>query len=447
MAVKLSDHFTYSKIFKAVIAPILMMIFTSIYGVVDGIFVSNFAQDGAFAGLNLIYPVIMIVGGVGFMIGTGGSALVSKLLGEQEKERANQVFSMMVIFTAIFGAIISVIGSLLIKPIALALASVGEGNTENMIKYAIIYGRILMLGQVTFMLQNLFQSFFVVAEKPQLGFIYTVSAGVTNIILDALFIAVFKWGIVGAALATIAGQIVGGFFPLIYFIKRKDGLIHLVKTKLELKPILKSLGNGSSEFVNSVSSSIVGMVYNIQLLRYLGEEGVSAYGIIMYVQFIFVAIYVGYAIGTAPIIGYNYGAQNHKELKNVLKKSMIILSTLGVIMLTLAEVFAKPLCSIFASMNPSLLQTTINGMRIYSIGFLMCGVSIFISSFFTALNNGLVSAIISMLRTLLFQLVCVIVLPLILKENGIWLSVVISEVLALILCLTFLMANKKRYNY
>lgn len=447
MAVKLSDHFTYNKIFKAVIAPILMMIFTSIYGVVDGIFVSNFAEDGAFAGLNLIFPVIMIVGGIGFMIGTGGSALVSKLLGEQKRERANQVFSMLVLFTIISGTFISVIGSLCIKPIALALASVDEGNSENMIKYAIIYGRILMLSQVMFMLQNLFQSFFVVNEKPQLGFIYTLSAGITNMVLDALFIAVFKWGIVGAALATIAGQIVGSILPLIYFIKNKNGLIYLVKPKLELKPILKSLGNGSSEFVNSVSSSIVGMVYNIQLLRYLGEDGISAYGIIMYVQFVFIAIYIGYAIGTAPIIGYNYGAQNHKELKNVLNKSLIILSTLGIIMLTLSEILAEPLCYIFANKNEELLTIATNGMRIYAVAFLMCGISIFISSFFTALNNGLISAIVSMIRTLVLQLVCVIVLPLIIKENGIWLSVVISEVLALVLCVTFLITNKKKYNY
>lgn len=447
MGVSLSDHFTYKKIFKAIYAPILMMVFISIYGVIDGIFVANFAENGAFAGLNLIYPVIMIIGGTGFMFGTGGSALVSKLLGEGKKEKANQVFSMIVIFSLLFAIFISALGFFLIEPIANALAKINQDSSPEMIHYAIVYGQIMMCGQVAFIFQNLFQNFFVVNEKPTLAFKYTLLAGCSNIVLDALLVGVLKFGIVGAAMASILSMIVGGVFPLIYFIKHKEGMIHLVKTKIEIKPILKACSNGASEFVNNISSSILGMVYNIQLLRYLGEDGISAYGIIMYLQFIFIAIFIGYTIGISPIISYNFGAQNHKELKNVVNKSIIIISIISLIMVVSSELLAKPLSSIFAKGNQELLNITITGMKIYALGFMFSGLSIFISALFTALNNGLISAIVSFARTLILQLLFVITLPLIFKENGIWLSVVISELFALIICFIFYIVNKKKYSY
>ena len=447
MGVKLSDHFTYKKIFKAVYAPILMMVFISIYGVVDGIFVANFAQPGAFAGLNLIYPLIMIVGGTGFMFGTGGSALVSKLLGENKKERANQVFSMIIYFTLLFAVFISLLGFMLVEPLANALAKINGESSPDMIKYAILYGKIMMCGQVAFIFQNLFQNFFVVNEKPQLAFKYTLIAGCTNMILDFLFVGLFKWGIVGAAVASITSMIIGGIFPMFYFIKHKEGLIHLVKTKIELKPILKSCGNGASEFVNNISSSILGLVYNIQLLRYLGENGISAYGIIMYLQFVFIAIFIGYTIGICPIISYNFGAKNDKELKNVVKKSIVIIACISLIMLSCSELLAKPLSNVFANGNQELLKITTNGMRIYALAFLFCGLSIFISALFTALNNGLISAIVSFVRTLILQLLFVILLPLLFNETGIWLSVVIAEGLAFIISFAFYFANKKKYAY
>ena len=446
MAVKLSDHFTISKIFKATISPILMMVFTSLYCIVDGIFVSNFAGLNAFAGINLIFPVTMIVGGLGFMIGSGGAALVSKTLGEGLNDRANKLFSMIIYFTLIFATIVSIAGYFMIEPLAYYLASFGE-TTQEMIDNAIIYGQILMLGQLTFMLQNMFQSFFMVAEKPTVGFIFTIFAGVANMLLDYLLIGLLDLGVVGAAIATITAQAVGGILPLFYFIFKKDLLIRLVPARIEFKPILRTCTNGVSEFIGNISSALIGIVFNIQLLRYLGEPGISAYGIIMYVQFIFIAIFIGYTIGVSPIVGYNFGSKNQEELKNILKKSLIIILSTGLVMFIIAEALSKPLCLIFASSDEELIKITEEGIKIFSFSFIYCGIGLFTSSFFTALNNGLVSGLISTLRMFVYQILCILILPMLFQTTGIWLSVVVSELLSMITSFIFLICNKKKYQY
>lgn len=447
MKVRLSDHFTFKKIFKATLAPMLMMVFISLYSIVDGIFISNFASKEAFAGVNLIFPIIMIIGGIGFMLGTGGSAFVSKLLGEKKDEEAHKTFTMTILFALIIGVIISISGALLVKPIALAMASVSDDVSATTIKEAIKYGQLLMLGQVFFILQNLYQSFFIVDEKPVLGFLFTLGAGILNMVLDLLFIAVFKWGIVGAALATILGYIVGGLGPTIYFLVNKNDYIRFRKTNIKFKPILQICFNGSSEFVNNISSSIVSIIFNIQLLRYFGEAGVNAYGIMMYLGFVFCAIFIGYSGGVAPIESYNYGANNSKELKNVLTKSLIITSIFSLAMFSILLVFANPLASLFASDSPELMEITTVGLRIYSFAFLMIGSSIYISTFFTALNNGLVSALISFLRTLVFQIVFVFTFPLFMGSYGIFYSILGSEIVSVILAVSFLIGLRKKYNY
>ena len=446
MTVKLSDHFTYKKIFKATISPILMMVFTSLYCIVDGIFVSNFAGLNAFAGINMIFPVTMIIGGLGFMIGSGGAALVSKTIGEGLKERANKLFSMIIYFTLIFATLVSIAGYFMIEPLAYYLASFGE-TTQEMIDNAIIYGQILMLGELTFMLQNMFQSFFMVAEKPTMGFVFTIFAGIANMVLDYLLIGILGWGVVGAAIATITSQAVGGVLPLFYFIFKKDLLIRLVPAKIELKPIIRTCTNGVSEFIGNISSALIGLVFNVQLLRYIGEQGLSAYGIIMYVQFIFIAIFIGYTIGVSPIVGYNFGSKNHEELKNVLKKSLIIILSTGVMMFIIAESLSRPLCLIFASSDEELIKITEQGIKIFSFSFIYCGIGLFTSAFFTALNNGLVSGLISTLRMFVYQILCIILLPLMFDTIGIWLSVVVSEFLSLITSFVFLIVNKKKYQY
>lgn len=442
MKIKLSDHFTYSKLLRFVFPSIIMMVFTSIYGVVDGLFVSNFAGKTAFASINLVMPFVMILGGIGFMIGTGGTALVSKVLGEGRKEKANEIFTMMIIFTLLLGALLSVIGVISMPWVAKFL-----GATEEMMADCVIYGRIVTGFTVAFMLQNVFQSFLIAAEKPKLGLLATVLAGIANMALDAIFIIVFKWGVAGAAIATGLSQCVGGIFPLIYFLRKNSSLLRLTKTKLKIKPILNACGNGSSELMSNISSSVVSMIYNFQLMKYVGEDGVSAYGVLMYVQFIFVAIYIGYAIGCAPITGYHFGARNHNELKNMLRKSSFLSAVSGVVLTILAIALSSPLAKLFVGYDKELYELTRHAFRLFAYSFLLAGFNIFTSSFFTALNNGAVSAAISFMRTLIFQTSSVLILPIFLGVDGIWLAITVAEVFAFILSLIFLFAKRKKYNY
>ena len=419
-----------------------MMVFISIYGVIDGLFVSNFAGKTAFAAINLIMPFVMVLGGMGFMIGAGGTALVAKTLGEGDGERANRYFSIMVTFTLILGVVLSVFGLIFLEPIARFL-----GATEDMMDDCLKYGRIVIAFTFTFMLQNLFQNFLITAEKPNLALIATVAAGVTNIILDAVFVGLFKLGVVGAAVATGIAQCVGAIIPFVFFVRSKSSVIRLTWARLEIRPILKACANGSSELMSNISSSLVSMVYNFQLLKYIGEDGISAYGVLMYVQFIFVAIYIGYVIGVAPVIGYNFGADNSTELKNIFRKSVVVMGCAGIILTLAALTLADPLAHIFVGYDAALKELTTKAFRLFSFSFLLAGLNIFASSLFTALNNGAVSAIISFLRTLLFQLASVILLPLVFDTDGIWYSISVAEIFAFIISLIFVMSYRKKYKY
>lgn len=442
MRIQLSDHFTYKKLLRFVLPSIIMMVFTSIYGVVDGLCVSNFVGKTPFAAINLIMPFVMIFGGIGFMFGTGGSALVAKTLGEKQPEKANRYFTMMVWVTLIVGVIISVIGIIFMRPISVLL-----GADEAMLEDCVIYGRIIIGFNTAFMLQNLFQSFLIAAEKPRLGLVATLAAGFTNMILDVLFVGAFKWGVAGAAIATSISQCVGGIIPFVYFLRPNDSLLHLTGTRLEWRPILAASANGSSELVSNITASVVGMLYNFQLLEYAGQDGVAAYGVMMYVEFIFVAIFVGYSIGSAPIISYHYGAENHAELKNMLHKSLLLMLGGGVLMLVAAQVLAGPLAHLFVGYDKTLFDMTVHGFRIFSLFVLFIGFNIFASSFFTALNNGGVSAAISFLRTFVFKFSAVLFMPLLFKLDGIWWATVVAEVLAFIISAIFIICKRKKYQY
>lgn len=440
--IQLSDHFTYRKLFQFTLPSIVMMVFTSIYGVVDGYFISNYAGKTAFASVNLVMPFIMILGGMGFMIGTGGTALVSAVLGQKDHERANRYFSMMIYLTVIMGVILSVLGFTFMKSIAALL-----GATEEMLADCVLYGRIVISFTTAFMLQNVFQSFLIAAEKPKFGLVVTMIAGATNMVLDWLFVSVFGWGVAGAAAATGLSQCAGGLVPLIYFLLPNKSLLRLTRTKLELIPLLKACGNGSSELMSNISSSVVSMIYNFQLLKYIGENGVSAFGVLMYVQFIFVAIFIGYSIGCAPVVSYHYGAGNSPEVKNMLKKSMLLMGTLGVLLSALAFCLAEPLAKIFVGYDAELHALTSHAFRLFSFSFLLAGFNIYCSSFFTALNNGAISAAVSFLRTLVFQTSAVLILPLILDVDGIWLSNAFAEVFAFAISAIFLIAKRRKYHY
>ncbi len=442
MEIGLSEHFTYKKLIKFTLPTIIMMIFTSIYGVVDGLFVSNIVGSNAFASINLIMPAVMILGTVGFMFGTGGSAIISKTLGEGKTEQANKYFSMFVYLEIITGVILTIIGLLVLEPVASLM-----GATKEMMNDCLVYGRILLIGMVPFILQNSFQSFMVVAEKPKFGLAISIIAGITNMVLDFVLIYVFKWAVAGAAIATITSQFVGAIIPLIYFSRKNKTMLKLGKTKFELKPIINGCVNGSSEMVTNLSMSLVNILFNMQLMKFAGANGVSAYGIIMYVGFLFVGTYVGYSIGSAPIIGYHYGANNNEELKSLLIKSLKLLGSVAIIMTLLSEILAKPLASIFVSYDKELLELTINALRLYSLSYIISWFNIFASSFFTALNNGFISALISFLRTLLFQVITILVLPAIWGINGIWLSVLFAEILSIIVSIICLVKNRKKYQY
>lgn len=442
MKIQLLDHFTTPRLLRFVFPSIIMMIFTSIYGVVDGLFVSNYVGKTPFAAVNLIMPFLMIMGTVGFMFGTGGSAVVSQALGEGKPDKANQYFSMMVYIVIESGVVLTIAGLLFLRPIAAAFGATGE-----MLDNCVVYGRIILCALTAFMLQNIFQSFLVTAERPQLGLAVTVAAGVTNMILDFVFIAVFHWGIVGAAAATAASQLIGGLVPLIYFLRPNTSKLHLVKAKLNVHILGKTCINGSSELMTNISMSLVNILYNFQLMHYIGEDGVAAYGIIMYVSFIFAAIFIGYSIGSAPIIGYHYGAGNHRELKGLFQKSLCLITLWNIILTALAILTAQPLAKIFVGYDIDLTKLTTRALALYSLSFLFMGYNIFGSAFFTALGDGVVSAAISFLRTLLFQVVAVLILPFLLGIDGIWLAIVAAELLALIITVYFFVRKKDDYHY
>lgn len=443
MTIQLSEHFTYKKIFRFALPSIVMMVFTSIYGVVDGTFVSNFVGKTPFAAVNLVWPFLMILGAFGFMIGTGGSALVAKTLGENKKEDANRYFTMLITLVVILGVLLTIIGLIVLRPLSSALGASGQ-----MLEDCVTYGRTLMIFNTAFMLQSVFQSLFITAEKPKLGLIMTVAAGLTNMVLDALFIAVFKWGLVGAALASGLSQCIGGILPLIYFLSSKnDTPLKFVKTKMEGKVLLKACANGASELMTTVSSSLVSMLYNFQLMRLAGQNGIAAYGAVMYVEFAFVAVFIGYSIGTAPIVSYHYGSENHNEVKNMLQKSFKIMSILGITMMVLAQILASPLAKVFVGYDKQLFDMTVHGFRLFSFYFILAGINIYASSFFTALNNGMISAIISFSRTLGFETLAVIILPIFLQLDGVWLAITVAEICAFVISISFLIAKKEKYHY
>ena len=442
MKIQLSDHFTYGRLLKFTFPSIVMMVFTSIYGVVDGIFVSNFAGKTPFAAINLIMPYLMLTSVLGFMVGTGGTALISMTLGMGDKKKANEIFSLLTWMCIIGGIVLTALSMVFMRPVAILL-----GATGQMLEDCVTYGMIVQLALTAYILQYAFQSFCVTAEKPNLSLTMMVVAGVCNILLDALFVAVFRWGLVGAAVATTIAQITGAIIPIVYFICPNSSLLRLGKCRFDGKALLRTFTNGASELMSNLSMSLVSMLYNLQLMAWAGEDGIAAYGVIMYVNFAFMSVYIGFVIGAAPLVGYNHGADNRPELKNIFRKSLILLGAFSLVMTLLAEVTSAPLSKIFVGYDPKLYEITVRGFRIYSLSFLLCGFNLFGSSLFTALNNGLISAVISFFRTLICQIAAVMLLPLVLELDGIWLSIVVAEFAALVLTVICFVKYRKRYHY
>ena len=442
MAIQLSDHFTYGKLLRFTIPSVIMVIFTSIYSVIDGLFVANFAGATPFAAVNIVWPFIMIISAVGFMLGSGGSALVAKTLGESHSFKANRIFSMLIYITIAAGVVFAALGLLFIEPVLKKF-----GVDGNLLADSILYARILFPAVPALMLQVIFQSFTVTAERPKFGLYVTVAAGVINFMLDILFIAVWQWGLAGAAWATAVSQVIGAAVPLLYFALPNKSLLHLGRSRLYGKALLKSCTNGASEFMSNISLSLVGMLYNYQMLRLIGQDGVIAYGIISYVNFIFLAAFLGYTVGCNPIVGFHYGAGNKDELKSLLKKSLTLISFAAVILTLIAELSAPLIARVFVSDDSHLMQMTTYAFRIYAVSFLLSGFNIYASGFFTALNNGLISVIISFSRTMVFECLCVLILPILFGLNGIWLAITVAEALALCISTVFIKKMRPRYGY
>ena len=442
MNIQLSDHFTYKKLLRFTLPSIAMMIFTSIYGVVDGLFVSNFVGKTPFAAVNIVWPYVMLLGCTGFLFGTGGSALIAKKLGERKPREANALFSLFVYTSMILGVAIFVGGQLLLGPVAKL-----QGAEGTLLDDCIRYGRVVLCGIPAYILQLEFQNFLITAEKPQLGLYVTLGSGVLNMIGDALFTAILPWGLEGAALATALGQVVGGVLPLVYFFSKNNSLLQLTRCRFDGKALLRCCVNGSSELMSNISMNLVGMLYNLQLMKYIGEDGVAAYGVLMYVSFVFISIFIGYAIGTAPIFGFHYGALNGKELRSLLTKSTVIIGIASVTMVALSVVLARPLAIIFVGYDQALCDLTYRAFILNAFSLLFVGMAIFTSSFFTALSNGLISALIAFLRTLVFQVAAVMLLPLIWGVDGIWISVAVAEFAASALGIVFVFCKRKKYGY
>ena len=442
MKIQLSDHFTTGRLLRFALPSIVMMIFTSFYGVVDGIFVSNFTGSTAFASLNLVWPYIMILGGVGFILGVGGTALVSYQMGTGDRKLANRTFSLIVYTAIAVGLLLTLVGELTLAPVCRLM-----GASEAMLPHCLAYGRVMLLGIIPFTLQNMFQSFLVAAEKPRLGLWVTVAAGITNMVLDYLFMGPFHWGVVGAAWATTLSECVGGLIPLLYFCFPNSSLYRLGKTRWDGAALRQTCWNGLSEFVTNISMSLVNMLYNLQLMKYIGEDGVAAYGVIQYVAFFFVAIYIGYSMGTAPIVSFHYGAENYDELKNLFRKGMGFIAVAALCMITLSQTLANVVAGIFVGYDAELTALTAHAFRIYSLAFLMSGFNIYGSDFFTALNNGKISAAISFIRTILLEMSAVMLLPLAFGVDGVWIALPIAEALALIVTVQFLIRKRHMYHY
>lgn len=442
MKIQISEHFTTKKLFKFVIPSVMMMVFTSIYGVVDGFFVSNYAGKTQFAAVNLIMPFLMMLGVFGFMVGAGGNAIIAKNLGEGNRKKANEVFSMLIYFVIAVGIIITVVGQLVLEKVAFAL-----GARDQMLEYCVEYGRIVLLSVTFFMLQNTFQNLLITADKPHIGLAVTVTAGVSNMLLDFIFVGVLKLGVTGAAAATAICETLGGLIPLLYFCFKNSSSLRLGKAVFDGKALAKTCTNGSSELMTNVSMSLVNMLYNLQLLKFYGEDGVAAYGVIMYVNFVFIATFIGYSIGVAPIVSYNYGSQNTNEMKNIFKKSCYIMGGLSLILTAASILVAPALAKFYVGYDEQLYNLTVVAFRLFATSYLVASFNIFGSAFFTALNNGLISATISFLRTLLFQIICVFVLPLIFGKNAIWLSITVAELLTFAVTVTLLVVQNKNYYY
>lgn len=442
MNIPLSDHFTYRKLMRFTLPSIAMMIFTSIYGVVDGFFVSNFVGKTPFAAVNFIMPFLMILGAVGFMFGTGGSALIAKTMGEGKAEKADKLFSMTVFASILCGLVLTAVGLLFLRPFARLMGAEGE-----LLENSLLYGTINLIALPFYILQYEFQCLFATAEKPKLGLYVTVASGVANMVLDWLLVAVLPFGLAGAAAATAASQFIGGVFPLVYFARKNSSRLHLTRCRLELRPLGRICANGSSELMGNISMSLVSMLYNVQLMQYAGEDGIAAYGVLMYVSMIFQAIFIGYSVGTAPIVSYHYGAQNREELKSLLRKAIFIVAIAALCMFAAGELLAAPLSRLFVAYDEELLQMTTHAFAIFSFSFLFSGFAINGSSFFTALNDGLTSALISFLRTLVFQVAAVLLFPLLWGLDGIWFSIVAAEIMAVLATIFFLLKKQKKYGY
>lgn len=438
----IAQEFNLISLLRFVAPTVVMLVFMSLYQMVDAVFVSKFVGENALSALNIVYPFPSIVIAVSIMLATGGSAIIARNMGEGKEKEAKENFSFIVLVGAVIGVAIATAGILFIEPLIYML-----GATPSLYDYCYEYLFILVLSVPLSVFQMLFQSFFVTAGKPHLGLTLTVLGGVSNIVLDYVFIVLCGFGVSGAALATSIGYSIPGLFGLIYFAVSRKGTLYFVKPVFRWGVLFKCCINGSSEMVNNLAVAVTTFLFNVLMLKYEGEAGVAAITIVLYAQFLMTSAFMGFSSGIAPVVSFNYGSGNVRQLKKIFKISVWVIAVVSAAVFVIAETCSDVVIMVFTPAGSEVFGLTKYGFAIFSFSFLCTGMNIFASALFTAFSNGKISAILSFLRTFVFLTACLLFLPLFWGVDGIWLAVPVAEVMALFVSVYYLVRFKKVYQY
>ena len=420
---------------------IVMMIFMGLYTIVDTIFVAQFVNTDALSSINIVCPIINITVGLGTMIATGGNAIVSRKMGAGENQEAKEDFTLLILTGAVIGFLILLGGTIWIDKIVYAL-----GASDLLFPYCKDYLMVLFLFIPANILQTLFSNLFVTAGKPTLGLALAVLAGIANIVFDYVFIVLLQMGIKGAAIGTGIGYMIPSIIGTVFFLMKRSEL-HFCKPNMDASVLLKSCSNGVSELVSQCSAAVTTFLFNVTMMKLLGEDGVAAITVLIYSQFLLTTLYIGFSMGTAPVVSYNYGSGNVKQLKKTVRICFSFIAGISIFVFLFSLLGGESIAKVFAENNRNVFEITKNGFSIFSFSFLFSGCNIFSSALFTALSNGKASATISFLRTFGFITVSLLVLPRFLEVTGVWLAVPFAELFTLMLTVYLLCRHRKQYNY
>ena len=432
---------TLRNILKFAVPTIAMSVFMSFYTMADGLFVSNLIGTSALSAINLTAPVIQVVTAISTMLATGGSAVIMKKMGEQKPQEAKEDFTFLILVNVVVGLVMTMLGYFLMETIFGSMAL-----SQEVAGYCTSYLSRYLVFTIPILLMNNFTLYMIASEKATLSLVCSVSGGVLNIVLDYVFIGFLDMGISGAAIATGLGYSVTAVVGLSVF-SRKKSLLHFTKPAFRFKVLANAATNGCSEMATALVTGIITMMFNWTMLHYVGEDGVAAVTIIMYVLMFASSLYTGYSYGVAPMLSYYYGEKNHEKLKKLVSTSLKVIAVISLVTVTASFAATKPLVSIFARPNNPVYDLAVTGNRICTLALFFIGFNIFASGMFTALSNGIVSAILAFSRSFVFMLITMLILPAILGVNGIWLATPAAELMALVLSALMFVKYRKRYQY